>query len=122
MPRVIHFEISADNPEALAEFYRSVFEWRVEKWDGPIDYWLIRTGEEEEPGIDGAIMQRQDPSARTIVTVDVPSVTEFVQKVEASGGTAVMPRTAVPGVGYMVYCSDPQGNVFGMMEDDPTAE
>lgn len=53
MSRVIHFDLSADNPERAAEFYRGVFNWKVNKWEGPEDYWLIQTGTEEEPGADG---------------------------------------------------------------------
>ncbi len=56
MPRVIWFEIPAYNRERAAKFYEDVFGWKVEKWEGPFDYWLVTTGEEGEPGINGAIM------------------------------------------------------------------
>ena len=55
MLRVTHFEMPADDPERLAEFYTNVFGWTVEKWDGPVDYWLVMTGDEGVPGIDGGI-------------------------------------------------------------------
>jgi hypothetical protein len=61
MARVVHFEIHADNPERAAAFYRKVFDWQITKWDGPADYWLITTGPDSEPGINGAIVQRQGP-------------------------------------------------------------
>lgn len=61
MPRVVHFELSADNPDRAVKFYTKVFNWKIEKWAGPQDYWLITTGGEKEPGINGAIMQRSDP-------------------------------------------------------------
>lgn len=53
MPRVQHFEISANDPEKVASFYEKVFGWKVTKWEGPVEYWLVETGETEEPGIDG---------------------------------------------------------------------
>ena len=53
MPRVVHFEINAKKPELLAEFYEKVFGWEIEKWEGPVDYWLITTGKEDESGING---------------------------------------------------------------------
>ncbi|MFY9638587.1 MAG: VOC family protein, partial [Methanobacterium sp.] len=53
---MIWFEIPADDPGRAAKFYENVFGWKVEKWEGPFDYWLVTTGEAEEPGIDGAIM------------------------------------------------------------------
>jgi predicted enzyme related to lactoylglutathione lyase len=120
MPRVIHFEVAADEPNRAAKFYQDTFGWKIDKWDGPQDYWLVTTSAKEEPGIDGAIMPRM-PGATTINTVDVPSVDEFVQKVVAAGGKVVMPKDTVPGVGYFAYCADTEGNVFGMMQSDPSA-
>jgi predicted enzyme related to lactoylglutathione lyase len=120
MPRIVHFEVNADNPERAVEFYTKVFGWKVEKWDGPIDYWLVMTGE-GEPGIDGAITPRQDPPEATVNTVDVPSVDEYVAKVKASGGTVLLPKQTIPSVGYLAYCKDTEGNTFGLMTNDPNA-
>lgn len=54
-------------------------------------------------------------------TVDVTSVDEFILKVVAAGGKVVMPKTTISGVGHLAYCADTEGNVFGMMQNDPTA-
>ena len=51
-------------------------------------------------------------------TVDVPSVDEYVDKVTASGGKVIMPKQAIPGVGYMAYLQDTEGNTFGIMQMD----
>ena len=59
MPKVIWFEIPADDPGRAAKFYEDVFGWKVEKWDGPFDYWLVTTGPDDEPGINGAIMTKE---------------------------------------------------------------
>ena len=121
MPRVIHFEISADDPQRAVKFYESALGWQIHKWDGPQDYWLVHTGE-NQPGIDGAILKRNDPHATVYNTVDVPSVDEYVRKVEAAGGRVVLPKMVVPGVGWVAYCADTEGNVFGMLQDDPNAK
>jgi len=55
-PSVIHFEISANQPEWVVKFYTTAFGWKIEKW-GTEDYWLATTGESPEPGIDGAIQK-----------------------------------------------------------------
>ncbi len=122
MPRVVHFELAADNPERAVKFYRDVFEWRIEKWSGQEDYWLVTTGDPKEPGIDGGIMRRTDPRATTINSVDVPSVDEFAGKVTRAGGKIVLPKTAIPGVGYLIYCQDTEGNTFGLYQDDRSAK
>jgi len=121
MLRVIHFEIPVDDPERAVNFYKKVFEWKIDKWEGPEDYWLVTTGADDQPGINGGIMRRMEQS--TICnTVDVPSVDAFTQKIVAAGGRVVAPKMAVPGVGYLAYCADTEGNVFGIMQNDPSAQ
>jgi uncharacterized protein len=121
MPRVVHFEINSDDPERAVKFYQKVFGWKIEKWNGPVDYWLVNTGPKDQPGINGGITKRMNPQASTYNTVDVPSVDEFTKRIVESGGKVVVPRMAVPGVGYMAYCADTEGNVFGIMQEDPEA-
>jgi predicted enzyme related to lactoylglutathione lyase len=119
MLRVIHFELPADEPERAVAFYREVFGWQINKWEGPMDYWLVMTGE-GAPGIDGGIMRRENVT-NTVNTIGVPSVDEFSQKIVAAGGKVVVPKMAIPGVGYHAYCADTEGNLFGIMQDDPAA-
>jgi predicted enzyme related to lactoylglutathione lyase len=120
MPRVVHFEINVDQPERAVKFYTDVFGWKIEKWEGPLDYWLITTGEDDQPGINGGLMKRENPSATTVNTVNVPSVDEFVAKITENGGKVVMPKTTIPGVGYIAYCQDTEDNTFGIIQEDPT--
>src|SRR5256886_8117372 len=56
MNRVTHFEIYTENPEAVQPFYRDVFGWKFQKFEGgPIENWLVTTGDDNEPGINGGI-------------------------------------------------------------------
>jgi len=116
MPRVVHFEIYGEHPTHLINFYEQIFRWKFEKW-GPIDYWIIKTG--EGPGIDGGLGTKKSPS---VITIDVPDVDEYLEKIRQHGGTVVSPKMTLPGIGYLAYFKDPQGNVFGIMTDDPTAK
>jgi predicted enzyme related to lactoylglutathione lyase len=121
MPRIVHFELTADDPERAVGFYQQVFGWQFNKWGGPQDYWLATTGEQGTPGIDGAIMRR-DPNFPTVInTIDVVSVDDAVAKITANGGTVVAPKMPIPGIGYFAYCQDTEGNTFGVMESDPSA-
>ena len=122
MPRVIHFEIDAAKPERLVNFYEKIFGWKIEKWEGPVEYWLITTGKDDQPGINGGLSKRTESQPTIANTIDIPSVDEFVKKVEKNGGKIVVPKHAIPGVGYIAYFKDPEGNVFGMMQDDPSAK
>lgn len=121
MGRVIHFELGVDDPDRAVKFYTEVFGWKIEKWQGPMEYWLVMTGSPEEPGIDGALTRRPDAAYSTVNTLDVDSVDDMVNKIVAAGGQVVMPKTAVPGVGFLAYCADTEGNRFGLMQADPDA-
>jgi uncharacterized protein len=122
MPRVIHFEMQADQPERAVSFFKNVFGWKIEKWGGNEDYWLVKTGDDKEPGINGAIMRRNPISGPTTNTISVSSVDEFSSKILANGGKIVAPKMPIPGVGYFAYCQDTEGNVFGIMQEDPAAK
>ena len=59
---------------------------------------------------------------RVVNTVDVPSVDEFTGKVTKSGGKVVAPKMAIPGMGYVAYCQDTEGNTFGIFQMDEKAK
>jgi predicted enzyme related to lactoylglutathione lyase len=127
MPRVIHFEIHADNPDRAIKFYQSLFSWEFTKWTGPVDYWVITTGPDGTPGINGGMVRRQGAIDGTAViayvcTIDVKSVDEMVAAIPAKGGTIALPKMAIPGVGWLAYAKDTEGNIFGFMEADKGAK
>lgn len=123
MPRAIHFELYADDPERAARFYGDSFAWSVERWQGesgPV-YWLLTTGEESLPGINGDIQRRSDPAAATSIILAVSSVDDSAAKIAAAGGRVLRPKFAIPGIGYAAYFRDTEGNRFGIFQEDPTA-
>ena len=122
MPRPIHFEIPADNPDRAIAFYQSVFGWTFQKWDGPVSYWLITTGPNTEPGINGGLLPRRDPSQPCVNTVGVADLDRTLADIESHGGKSVVPKMAVPGVGWLAYCKDPDGNMIGLMQPDANAK
>jgi hypothetical protein len=135
MNRVIHFEIHAAQPERAAEFYRQVFGWNINEWTIPgveippeNRYWLTATGSSPDPGIDGGILVRRGaPPAEGqavtafVCTIGVSSVDQCVEKALAAGGTLALPKMPIKGVGWLAYCKDTEGNIFGMMQDDQNA-
>jgi predicted enzyme related to lactoylglutathione lyase len=121
MSRVIHFEIPASDPERASAFYQKVFGWKFAKWVGPIEYWMVTTGAEGTPGINGGLMRNTNVKTTTN-TIGVDSVDGTVAAVTKAGGTLVMPKTAIPGVGYFAYLTDTEGNLFGVLRPDQNAK
>ena len=128
MPRPIHFEIQADNPERAIKFYRELFGWEFNQWETQ-PYWLIKTGEKGTPGIDGGLMARQGPApagmqpvnAFTCI-VDVANCDATAKRVVEIGGTIALPKMPIPTVGWLAYAKDPEGNLFGFMQFDSNAK
>jgi len=125
MPRPVHFEIHAAEPERAIAFYRKLFDWKFTRWEGPMPYWLVKTG--EGPGIDGGLVPRRGgvtpdaPVIAYVCTIDVPSLDDSLAKALAGGGTMALPKQAIPGVGWLAYLKDTEGNIFGLMQNDPAA-
>jgi predicted enzyme related to lactoylglutathione lyase len=122
LPRIIHFEYNVKNIEKTIKFYEKIFGWKIEKWDGPTDYWLIITGDENEPGINGGLGFAEQDFPLVVNTVDVKNVDEVTRKVENNGGEIIRPKHAVPGVGWLAYIKDSEGIVTGVMQEDPNAK
>ena len=129
MGRAIHFEIQASDPQALIDYYGGLFGWSFNKWEGG-DYWLIKTGDAAKPGIDGGLLPRRGPAPENmaamnafVITVDVDDIDASIKKAESGGAGAIVcvPKMAVPGVGWLAYIKDPDGNIFGMMQQDAKA-
>lgn len=122
MKRPIHFEILADDPSKMADFYKDVFEWEITTWGGgEQSYWLVTTGPDDVPGINGAIMSREFDQA-VINTLEVESLDDVLKKIEVAGGRKVHGPNEIPGVGMHAYCTDIEGNLFGVLEPRPATE
>ena len=127
MARAVHFEIHASNPQLLIDFYSALFGWTFNKWDGG-EYWMIHTGLDDQPGINGGLMPRRGdvPQATAavnafVVTVDVDDVDDCVARARTAGGSVALPKMPVPGIGWLAYIKDPDGNTVGMMQTDTEA-
>ena len=121
---IAHFSINADDLERARAFYGNVFGWRFSPW-GPPGFFLIATGDDANPGIQGALQGRRALVAgeKTIgfeCTIGVADVAAAERSIVANGGTIVLPRATIPGVGELFFFRDPEGNVACAMQYDPT--
>lgn len=115
MPRVMHFEIPSDVPDGAMAFYRDVFGWSFTQF-GESEYWLCKTGDEPERGIDGGIMKRIAPGQPVVNSIQVDSVDEFAKKIVEAGGEIVVPKMPIGTIGFACYFKDLDGNIFGIAE------
>lgn len=117
MPKIVHFEIPADDPARASKFYTEVFGWQFSEMGD--HYWLIKT--EEGASMGGGLARREDLKTVTN-TIGVPSFEEYSKKIESKGGKILTPKSPIPGFGWFAYCQDTEGNMFGIIEGDKNAK
>jgi predicted enzyme related to lactoylglutathione lyase len=118
MNKVIHFEIPARDYERAKRFYSKLFGWKIEDWpQSSTKYGMATTTEKDGGGINGAIMEADSMAETTIVTIDVDSIDQYLDKIVEAGGTIVMPKQKVGEMGSMARFKDTEGNVVGLWQN-----
>jgi predicted enzyme related to lactoylglutathione lyase len=128
---IVHFEIPAEDPERAAKFYRELFGWTINKFEGTagggMEYWMVQTvptddsGMPARPGVNGGLMRRMYPGQPPVNYISVESVDDFVRRAERLGAKVLMQKTPVPGMGWFAQLNDLEGNLFAVWETDPGA-
>jgi len=121
MPKIVHFEVSCDYIERASKFYSEVFGWEIEEGEEPDSYWYISPESDDPYEVTGGLMARAFPSDSTINTFEVESIDSYAKRITEAGGKVIAPKISIPGVGYLVYCHDTEGNTFGITEFDESA-
>jgi len=131
MGRLIHFEIHVDDMERAKQFYGEVFGWTFEDWSeyAGTPYWGAITGDANEMGINGALMQRRGAAPAPGQAMNGYTCTMGVGDYDAAeagimrlGGKVAVPKHALPGMAWQGYFVDTEGNVFGIHQPDPNAK
>lgn len=134
---IVHFEIPADNPERAAKFYRELFGWDIQRFQGSgegtedrdsdFEYWMVKTvptdgsGRPSEQGVNGGLMRRMFPNQTPINYISVESVDDFLGKAQQLGAKVMMGKRPVPAMGWFAQLTDPEGNPFAIWETDSSA-
>ncbi len=121
----MHFEIPATDIEKLKNFYSALFGWTIEKFPGPSEYYLLQTVPVDSnmvpihAGVNGGLYKKTPETAEQAKPTNyilVESVDEYSKKIQQLGGKIVVPKTAIPTLGWWALALDPDGNHFGIME------
>jgi uncharacterized protein len=119
---IASFAIHVDDVQRARRFYEAVFGWVFEPW-GPPDFYLIHTGDDARPGIQGLMHKRMAPRGDGgpncfECSITVRDVDAIVAAVIANGGTIMMPKSPIPTVGEVSYFLDTEGNRVGAVRYD----
>ena len=113
---IVHFEIPASDVEKLSEFYRRVFGWKFEKAEMPgLEYWLISTGPQGK-SVGGGMYRKMDPEEQPRNFVAVEKIDPAIEAFKAAGGSEIVGKMEVPGMGWSFIGADPEGNPIALWE------
>lgn len=113
------FAIHVDDVDRARAFYEAVFGWAFEPW-GPPGFYLIHTGDDAAPGVQGLMHKRHEPRTGSGLngvepTFSVADVDAVAAAVEANGGRVTMAKSVIPTVGALIRFLDTEGNEIGAM-------
>lgn len=120
MSKIVHFEIPVDDPRRAAAFYHDVLGWEISGY-GEAPYWLVRAGEDGEPGANGALVGREELHQSPVLIAGVTDIGDVLSRAQQAGGEVVQGKLPIPGMGWSAYIRDPEGNTIGFFQSDPAA-
>ncbi len=134
MNPVVHFEMSYEDKQRVADFYAQAFGWQSQFLGEEMGNYVVMTTSETDPDtrmvkqpgtINGGLYKRtREESKAPSVVIAVDDIRAAMKKVEASGGKIIGGKTPgepdmIPGIG--LYCSfyDTEGNRVSMLQPNP---
>ena len=122
MATIVHFDISADNPDRAKKFYEAIFGWKIGPIGGFPDYYEIETTDMNGlKSIGGGITKRENPQQTCIINfIGVSSIDETFAKLTSFGGKVIQAKQRVPGYGFIAVCTDTENNLFGLFQEEKT--
>lgn len=122
MNGLTHFEIPVNDIDKAKEFYSKLFDWKF-NYIEEMKYLMFTTESEDgKSKVGGGIFKKQNESHTITNYITVKSLDESAKKVEELGGKIVMPKSAVPGMGWFVHFTDMDGNLLALWENDSEAK
>ncbi len=120
--KLSHFAIYTEDINKAKEFYSNVFDWGFQSY-GQQDFFQIKDDNSDEGELIGALQSRNySPVPEKIIglecTISVENVDDIVERVKNNGGQILMPKTAIPYVGWITKFLDTEGNLICAMQYD----
>ncbi len=114
---VVHFEVTGKDGKKLQDFYGGVFGWKINA-DNPMNYGIV---EAQGTGIGGGISGGDGQTNNVTFYVGVDDPQAYLDKIEAAGGKTVVPVTEIPNMVTFAQFADPEGNIVGIVKNEPPA-
>ena len=112
----VHVELATSDVGKAKDFYRSLFDWKLNDVDvgGGMTYTLIDVGE----GTGGGMMKHPQPGAPSIwlAYVQVDDIKAATATAKSLGATVMRDVTEVMDEGFLSIITDPTGAMLGLWQ------
>ncbi len=116
MSKFVHHELNTADPAKAKKFYKSLFGWTYQEMPMPGGtYTMVNTKEGPLGGIQQNPVEGAPSSWIGYIAVD--SVDKISAKVKKQGGTVVVPKVVIPGIGEFAWYLDPSGASFAVWKE-----
>jgi uncharacterized protein len=107
-------ELASQDPKATQRFLEAAFGWKFRTVRMPMGDYLSYETPDGRGGV-RPVAPKEAPSS--LAYVRVSDLAESQKKVERAGGTIVLPRVDVPGMGCFFWFRVPGGPVLACWQD-----
>lgn len=116
--KFVWFDLMTPDPAKAIGFYTEALGFGTQKWDGPMDYTMLKSGEE----VFGGVMTLPPEAAAMgapphwLGYVGVDDLGASVAKASSLGAKVLKGDTPIPNVGRFAVLSDPTGGTFALFQ------
>ena len=111
---IVHWELMSPDGDALRDFYAGLFDWNFQGAEGFDKYYMVGA---DDAVVGGAVGQgNENMPSYSVFYVQVEDIDEHLGKINANGGSTVVPKTVIPNMVTFALFNDPAGNMVGLVE------
>lgn len=111
---IVHWELMSPDGDALRDFYAGLFDWNFQGAEGFDKYYMV---DAEQTVVGGAVGEGNENMPNySVFYVQVEDIDAHLGKINANGGSTVVPRTVIPEMVTFALFNDPAGNMVGLVE------
>ena len=115
---IVHLELSANEPDSACRFYADLFGWKIQSmpemgyvmFSGPAGTGGGFNKVGDNPGGGSTPTKAGD----VVVYFSTDDIEATLAKAESLGGTQIVPKMEIPGMGWFAIFRDPTGNNIGL--------
>jgi len=119
---VVFWELATHDMEKTVEFFREVFEWKIE-FNDRLGFYIIPETTPLNEALDGGVFTLKRAKLPFLtVFIQVEDIEEKARLIQKKGGFIVDQPSDIPGGSKICLFNEPSGVTFAMLQPKPTQQ